>query len=261
LQRTYRATLPVLTYHSLDESESPVSVSPALFRRQMEFLGRQGWRSLSLDQALAGWSLGQWEAGSFLLTFDDGFEDFATEALPVLAGCGFRAIVFVVAEWVGRSNDWPGQLAWVPRRRLMDWPALATILAAGMEVGAHTMNHPHLSSLAERDRPTEVALCRQVIENRLSCQVRAFAYPYGDVSLAMEQLVAAHYQAGFGTRLGLVTPASRPAVFERVDTYYLRQPRLFETLGTGWLAHYLAFRHGLRWLRRWATQRFRGIRP
>jgi peptidoglycan/xylan/chitin deacetylase (PgdA/CDA1 family) len=130
-----------------------------------------------------------------------------------------------------------------------------------MEVGAHTMNHPHLSCLAERDLPTEVASCREVIEARLGCQVRAFAYPYGETWPALEQLVAAHYKAGFGTRLGLVTPSSRPAVFERVDTYYLRQPRLFEALGTRWLEQYLAFRHGLRWLRQRAKQRFRGIRP
>jgi peptidoglycan/xylan/chitin deacetylase (PgdA/CDA1 family) len=255
----YRTVLPVLTYHSLDESASPVSVSPALFRRQMEFLGRQGWRSLSLDQALAGWSQGRWQAGSFLLTFDDGFENFATEALPVLADCRFQALVFVVAGWVGQSNDWPGQLAWVPRQRLMDWQALDAILAAGMEIGAHTLNHPHLACLSDADRPNEVAACRQVLETRLGSQVRAFAYPYGEVSPALEQLVAAHYRAGFGTRLGLVRSASRPAAFERVDAYYLRQPRLFEALGARWLAHYLSFRHWLRWLRQRANQRLRGI--
>src|SRR5205807_2425452 len=100
---------PVLTYHSLDDSGSPISVAPALFRWQMGYLHQLGWRTLTLDELLAGHERGAWPERTFSLMFDDGFANLLERGLTVLAEYGFSATVFVVAGWVGRSNDWPGQ--------------------------------------------------------------------------------------------------------------------------------------------------------
>lgn len=240
--------LPILTYHALDDTGSVVSMSPALFRSQIEYLRANGWRALSLDELLAGHQGGQWQPRTFALTFDDGFVNFFEHALPVLRECEFTATVFVISDWVGRTNDWQSQLAWVPRHPLMDWSKLRTIADAGIEIGAHTISHPHLARLSATDAACEIVDCQRIIQDRVGHAAQAFAYPYGEMSRTAEAIVAQNYRAGFSTRLGFATGQSHVTAFERIDTYYLRQPLFFRALATGWLEWYLRAR---RWTRQW----------
>lgn len=185
-----------------------------------------------------------------MLTFDDGFKDFADRAMPILASCGFTATVFVVVDWVGRTNDWPGQPSWVPRRRLLDWDTLRAIAQAGIEIGAHSFSHRPLAQLRWQDTEREITECGRAIEDRIGGPVRAFAYPYGQTSETMEEVVATHFQAGFSTRLGFATGLSCPASLERIDAYYVRPPKFFRALHTEWFGRYLRVRRWLRDLRR-----------
>src|SRR5436190_6900669 len=107
-ERLAQTALPVLTYHSIDDSGSPVSVAPEEFRRQMTALATSGWRTLSLETALKGHAAGSWPARTLLLTFDDGFQNILDHAAPVLHLHGFRALVFVVTGRVGGTPDWAG---------------------------------------------------------------------------------------------------------------------------------------------------------
>ncbi len=244
--RKLNTRIPVLTYHSLDDSGSPVSIAPAFFRWQMEYLRATGWRTLTLDQFLDGHGRGSWPARSFLLTFDDGFANVAEQAVPVLSACGFTGIIFVVADWAGRTNDWPGQPSWVSRHLLLDWGMLRAIAEHGMEIGCHTCSHPHLPHLPTAAAEREVVDAKKVIEARIGKPVRAFAYPYGETSTTLRKVVAAHFGAGFGTRLGLVSKASQVTAFERVDAYYVRRPGLFRWLESRPFSAYL---HARQWIR------------
>ncbi len=244
--RVANRRLPILSYHSIDESESVLSVSPALFRQQMTYLHANGWRTLRIDQLLAGDARGAWPARSFVIAFDDGFANLVDHALPALLQCGFGAVVFLVADWVGRKNDWPGQPSWVKPQVLMDWPQARALADAGFDVGSHTLSHPRLTSLARAECEHEIVASKQVIEDRLGRAVQVFAYPYGDANPATEEIVRSAYRAGFSTRLGLVTATSRRSAFERIDMYYLRSPRLFGALGKGWLERYLWLRQSIR---------------
>lgn len=241
--------VPVLTYHSLDDSGSPVSIAPARFRQQMEWLRDNGWRTLTLDQFLDGHARGAWSPRSCHLTFDDGFASFADHALQVLKACGFTATVFVVAGWVGRTNDWPSQPSWAPRHALMGWRALRDIADEGMEIGGHTCSHPHLEHLDRAIAEREIIDCKRVIEDQLGQNVRVFAYPYGETSKALQDIVATHFRAGLGTRLGFVTRSSSTSTLERIDAYYLREPRLLRVIHSEWFDSYLHMRQWLRDLR------------
>src|SRR5215210_5427537 len=138
------ARIPILTYHSLDDSGSPLSMPPLRFRRQMEYLRAARWQSLTQTELLAGHAQGGWPRKSFCLTFDDGFRNFATRAMPVIEECRFSATVFIVAGQVGRISNWAGQPAWAPRIPLLDWSEVRSISQAGIEIGAHTLTHPRL---------------------------------------------------------------------------------------------------------------------
>ena len=241
--------IPVLTFHSLDDRRTPVSFAPARFVRQMLALYQNGWRTLDPSELLAGLARGAWPARSFVLTFDDGCENFREQALPILLRLGFRAIIFVVGAYTGRCSDWPGQPAWAPRVPLMDWDTLRRIADQGMLLGAHTLTHPHLPRQSAGVAAHEIADCGQLIAERTGHRPQVFAYPYGDSTPALEAIVGAHYLAGFGTRLAFCTPASRPTRLERIDMYYLQGSAAALARGRMWLAPYLALRRGLRRVR------------
>jgi peptidoglycan/xylan/chitin deacetylase (PgdA/CDA1 family) len=241
--------IPILTYHSLDDSRTPVSMAPTHFARQMQALHRSGWRSLGTGELLDGLARGAWPTRTFALTFDDGYANFCEQALPVLLPLGFTAIVFVVGAWVGRGNDWTGQPASVPRMPTMDWEALRLIASKGMTLGAHTLSHAHLPALTAGEAEREIADSRRLIEEHTGHEAPVFAYPYGDATPALEAMVGRYYRAGFGTRLAFCTRASRTMQLERIDMYYLQDTVQALAQNRPWLAPYLAVRRALRRVR------------
>src|SRR4051812_6382958 len=114
-----RAALPlVLMYHSVEAHDSDpyrITVEPRRFDRQLRWLRRRGLRGGGMGELLRARRAGR-GAGLVGLTFDDGYRDFVTEAVPTLQRYRFTAPVFVVAAGIGAHNAWdePG-----PRKPLM----------------------------------------------------------------------------------------------------------------------------------------------
>ncbi len=195
--------IPILTYHSLDEGSSALSLSPELFSRQMQFLKDGGFTVMDLVELAK--ILGDGAAlpeRAVVLTFDDGFESFYTSAFPVLCRLGFPATVFVVVDYVGRKNDWPGQPRWVEVRPLMNWQQLSEISSHGIAIGSHTLTHPVLSELDSESLWREIYLSKARLEERLGGRVQAFSYPYGIYSPALKTAISRAYLCGCAAQLG-----------------------------------------------------------
>ena len=112
----------ILTYHSIDSSGSPISVSPAAFRRHIRHALSAGIRIVSLEDLLAAADAA---ADTVALTFDDGFVNVAKEAIPVLAEHGLPATMFVPTACVGKTNEWVRKDHHpTPELSLLDWDAL-----------------------------------------------------------------------------------------------------------------------------------------
>ena len=182
----------ILMYHSVAPYESDpfqVTVTPGRFAEQMRWLARRGYRGTSVRELLDATVDGsQLRVG---LTFDDGYQDFLTEAVPVLTAHGFTATVFVVAGRLGGDNGWdrPG-----PRKTLMTAQQVRAAAEAGMEIGSHGMRHVPLPSIDEPALRGEVASSRRVLEEVTGRPVRGFGYPYGAVG---EREVVAVREAGY----------------------------------------------------------------
>jgi peptidoglycan/xylan/chitin deacetylase (PgdA/CDA1 family) len=165
----------VLMYHSIgpcDDDPYQVTVSPRRFAAQLALLSRLGLRGCSMRELLA--DPGPRKVG---LTFDDGYRDFATTALPLLAGHGCTATVYALAGRLGGDN---GFEAGGPRKPLLTAAELRSVAAAGMEIGSHGLLHQHLPQLPEQDLTSEVVDSRAVLEDRLQVPVTGFCHPYGD---------------------------------------------------------------------------------
>lgn len=241
--------LPVLTYHALTDTASPLAVSPALFARTMARLAREGWRTLNEREVQTGLHAGRWPDRSFVIHFDDGFASVRAHGWPVLRDLGFTATIFVVTGWVGRTNDWPTQPAHVPRWPLLTWDDLAGLASEGATMAAHTVNHPRLPSLSIGQQTDEIGQSLEALERRFGPGPRVFAYPYGeagdDTRTAASQLVDLAYT----TQLSLARAGASRVALPRVDACYLTTAGMAAALASWPMQGYLGVRRAGRLLR------------
>ena len=204
----------ILTYHSLDDTGSIISVRPRLFREQMEALAGSGLKVVPVAELLN-------HPRAVAVTFDDGFANFADHAVPVLERLSLPATVFVIAGYCGKRNNWPTQPSGFPELPLMSWSVLRD-LPPLVSLGGHTMTHPNLCTLDDSAVREEILKSRSEIEQRTGRPVETFAYPYGAVDDRAAALVRCEFRVGCGTRLRFVRRGADHALLPRLDTYYLR---------------------------------------
>lgn len=168
-------------YHSIShQNESHlhpyfrVSTTPERFGAQMDHLAQLGIRGVSLEEGLnylrAESAPSQQLA---IITFDDGFSDVLTSAMPRMAIHGFTATVFL-----------PSRLIGPPRRTFngvncLTWPEVKDLRMQGIRFGSHSATHPKLYSLSWNKIRDEVRDSKGEIEQNLGERVTTFAYPYG----------------------------------------------------------------------------------
>ncbi len=179
---------PILMYHSVSPSTLPdpyaLRVHPDRLDSQLRTLRRLGLRGVSVGELLQARARGG-GARMVALTFDDGYVDFLTEALPILERYRMTSTVYVVAGRLARQNDWDDG----PRLDLLSADQVREVAAAGHEIGSHSLTHPHMAGLDPAQLREETATSREILEDVLGGPVPGFCYPYGDWDDAAAQAV------------------------------------------------------------------------
>lgn len=201
--------IPILSYHQTDEQPPTGSpyrslvLPPRHLGAQLATLHALGWRGLSLRD-LAPYLRKEKRGKVFGITFDDGYENNLTYALPVLKWLGFTATVFVVSGQLGGSNEWDRPHGVRPAR-IMDLGQLRSWEAAGMDVGAHTRTHPVLTSCDRATAEAEILGSKADLEAALGRPVTSFSYPHGLYSQAdVEAVRTAGFDFAVTTRMAKV---------------------------------------------------------
>jgi len=226
----------VLMYHSVTPYTADpylVTVSPQRFEQQMRWLSRRGLRGVSMRELLSARRAG---GGRNLvgLTFDDGYADFASHAVPVLRRFGFTGTVFAIAGRLGEDNAWDVS---GPRKPLMTAGQLREVAAAGMEIGSHGMNHVSLSDVADAaELAEEIDHSRELLRELTGQEIPGFCYPYGHID---ERAVARVRTAGYGYGC---------AIWRSVLTSRHALPRTYIGEADSWpRLRAKVLRHWLRW--------------
>jgi peptidoglycan/xylan/chitin deacetylase (PgdA/CDA1 family) len=184
-------TIPlVLMYHSVSPYEQDpheVTMTPQRFEQQMRWLRRRGLRGVSMRELLTATAKGR-TRGLVGLTFDDGYQDFVTYAMPVLQRYGFTATAFVLAGRLGGQNEWswPG-----PPKALLTADQVRQMAQIGMEVGSHGLKHISLPAADDKRLSAEIVGSRTILQELLGQQISGFCYPYGDVDARVVEAVRA----------------------------------------------------------------------
>ncbi|HWU38719.1 MAG TPA: polysaccharide deacetylase family protein [Candidatus Acidoferrum sp.] len=243
-------SIPILTYHSIDDSGGVLSTPVKTFERHVTTLHDEGIRTVGLsDIAECLRARNGFPPRAIALTFDDGSASIYEHVFPLLCRYGFSATVFLVTDYCGRSNTWPGQPPWIDRLPLLRWPQILEMSRGGIHFGAHTKTHPDLRHISSTEMRAEVRDSKREIEDRLGQAVDSFAYPYGGLDARVLRVVSVLFAAACGTDLAFVRETSNPWCLERLDAYYLR-PRLFPRyLNSPLPKAYLRMRRALRAIR------------
>ena len=186
--------LPVLMYHSVsNEKCANAFIIPVWkFRQQMHYLKRNGYTTLSINDALSFLNHGRAiPEKSVLLTFDDGYGNIYSNAFPILKKFGFKASVFIITATIDRNKDY-----------LTSWQ-LKFMSRHGIDIESHTLNHGNLKLLSYEQQFNALMLSRNKIERLVGKKVLSIAYPYGEYNcLTLKAAKNAGYKIAFTTTPG-----------------------------------------------------------
>jgi len=217
--------VPILLYHSISDAPPAVgrqfTVDPVSFGRHLDLVAQRRLEPLTVSgfvDAVRRRDEARLER-AVVITFDDGFRDFATAAVPALRERGLTATLYVTTGALGAEP-------------MLDWPQLPTLQAAGIEIGAHSHTHPQLDTLAPDAAREEIAGCKALIERSLGAPVRSFAYPHGYSSRRVRRLVQ---QAGYDSACGVKNTLSSA----RDDRFALSRLMVRSTTGPDEIGRWL----------------------
>lgn len=216
--------VPILLYHYIRVNPNPrdrvgfsLSTPPAMFRAQMQYLADHGFHVISLHQAVVAirnhTSL---PSRPVVLTFDDGYADFFTTAIPIMRSYGFTATDFVIS----------GRLGWYG---FMTPSQVVAADGMGFTIGAHTVDHVALGALPAARASWEMKQSKLTLEELLGHPVVDFAYPYGSYNgYVIAQAKALGFETAVSTLYGTVHSAAQ--------LFYLSRERIGGGLSLGYFA-------------------------
>ena len=212
LYNRLRPGIRILMYHRVADlpAYDQLTVSPRRFEEHMAWLAAHQ-RVISLDTAVTeldtALATGEDLRPGVVITFDDGYLDNLTHALPVLERHRLPASIFVTTAFAEQAMSHPRYPA-VEGRLHLTWEEIRQMAANPLiTIGSHTLTHPFLGRLSGEESAREIAQSRAVIQEKIAAPVNYFCYPSGDYGARETGLVS---DAGYRAAV-TVSPGSNRA--------------------------------------------------
>src|SRR5262249_10543109 len=162
LAKSLRPRVPILLFHHIDQQLGKWHVSPRRFEQDLAYLSKAGYHTISLDTYMDALQKGAALPDKpIILTFDDGYRDNYDNAFPLLKKYGMTGTFYIVTGRVGNKN-------------FVTWDDLTAMHNAGMEIGAHTVDHPFLTRLPPLTAFGEIWLSKLALEVHLGIPIHTF---------------------------------------------------------------------------------------
>lgn len=196
--------IPILLYHSISDEASDAfrtwTVGPTRFAEHMSYISESGFTALTVTSLCR--LLDERKplpTKPIVITFDDGFADFATAASPVLVRHGLPTTFYITTKFVGGTSEWLRKQG-EGDRPFLSWNQIANLDEDLVEIGAHSHTHPTLDVLPERQATLEITESKRILDDHLDRPVMSFAYPHG---YSTRRVRATVHDTGFTSACGV----------------------------------------------------------
>lgn len=188
--------LPVLMYHHIQsrdaataDKQTNLTVYTDVFQSQMQYLKSKGYNTVTMNDLVNFFDSGTLISGkSVLITFDDGYQDFYTDAYPILSGLGLHATMFVPTGLI-QNPDY------------LTWDEISGMTSSVLFAN-HTWSHKNVQ-VSTGSMETEISTADIQLNDHGLNSPKVFAYPFGlETSQAENYLASLGYKAAFTTRSG-----------------------------------------------------------
>lgn len=185
--------VPVFLYHSVSDDPprwlAPLTVGPRTFVDHLDVIADSGLHVVPLRRLVAAMLGGpSLPPRSAVLTFDDGYADFASIVAPLLVARRLPATLYVTTGALGGHGRSSGGGVF-PSAATLSWGQVRDLDGTCVEIGGHTRTHPQLDTLPAKSLREEVGDCKRELEDALGHSVVSFAYPHGYSSREVRALV------------------------------------------------------------------------
>lgn len=224
---TYRGPVPILMYHVVTAPPAGTAY-PELwtpretFKATVALLKDRGYHGVTLDRVWKAWHGGPGlPPKPVVLTFDDGYLSQSTHAKPILRAAGWPGVLYLEGKSLG-----PGGLT---------SKQVKAMLAAGWQVGSHTMTHPDLTTVGDDRLETELTDSKKLLETTFDITVTAFCYPAGRNDARVRAAVqAAGYENATTVDPGIAKKSDDPFELPRIRVNGTDTPeQVLERVRTG----------------------------
>ncbi len=177
-------TAPILLYHRIAKvSNDPVMlcVSPENFEKHIIFL-KEKYKIIPLLELSNKITNKTLEGDELAITFDDGYKDNLTNALPILEKYNIPATIFVTTSQIGEkaSFEWDYGYSEKDRATFLSQDEIKKLSENRLiDIGAHTHTHPRLSDLNENIQIEEITKSKDILEQITGKKIKLLAYPFG----------------------------------------------------------------------------------
>lgn len=216
-------SVPILMYHRIG-TDGPLALAryrlaPDLFTAQIASLHRAGYRTVGLEDWISAMMRNEPLPGKpIILTFDDGYQDFLTAAMPILRYYGFSATVFLVAERIGGVADWDA--AYGEAAPLLSWHELRALQEVGIEFGCHSAVHRPMTGMHLIELTEDTVRARALLEEGLATPVTTLAYPYGAENEFVRRVAAdLGFRAAVSCDSGVSWLGDNPLRLRRIEVF------------------------------------------
>lgn len=210
-----------LMLHEISEINfTGVDLPNSKFEELCKIVSENGFKFCSAEQYFSSID----KSKLFICSFDDGYTSVLKNGLPILSKFNFTATVFVCTNHIGQTN------AWNPKdktnRQHMTMEELHLLKNQGWEIGSHGTNHVSFNRLSEAEIICNIAESKNVLLSHFG-NINSFAYPYGDTSPFIEELVKQQFENVFttdsgGTHISLDRHRIRRYSFTEIQTLFSR---------------------------------------
>ncbi|KGY11293.1 polysaccharide deacetylase [Vibrio tubiashii] len=231
-----RKEMPIIMYHRFIKNDSEKGVHGTylhidMLEKHFKLIKKMGFETITFKDLSNKGLISRLEYGKryIIITVDDGYKDNYELLLPLLKKYNFKAVIYVVTgetfnRWDVENDDNPERP--VP---LMNQNELKALSDSGLiEIGGHTVSHPHLNTLTPEKQEVEIEKNKEELEGMLNMPLTSFAYPYGSLDADSKRITERlGYQFAVATNSGPLATHQDPfqirriAIFPRTDVFGL----------------------------------------